>query len=144
MGKKPIIQNKIRNNRILYKKILKTKIETSMEKIIEQFEKNYGENQLLFWKPHHPRAKIELTENVIIRVRPMMYTIPDTQEFKTQIKELLDQKLIRPSNGPHSSSAFMVMKHSEQIRGKARMVINYKELNKYTKFDGYFYQIKKY
>ena len=32
----------------------------------------------------------------------------------------------------------MVRKRSEQVRGKARMVINYKELNKYTKFDGYF------
>ena len=59
-----------------------------MEKIIDQLEKICGENPLLFWKPHHPKAKIELTENVIIRVRPMMYTIQDTQEFKTQIKEL--------------------------------------------------------
>lgn len=68
----------------------------------------------------------------------MMYTIQDTQKFKTQIKELLEQKLIRSSNGPHSSPTFMVMKHVEQVRGKARIIINYKELNKYTKFDGYF------
>lgn len=58
---------------------------------------------MIFWKPYHPKAKIELTENVIIRVRPMRYTIQDTQEFNVQIKELLKQKLIRPSNGPHSS-----------------------------------------
>ena len=31
----------------------------------------------------------------------------------------------------------MVRKHSEIKRGKARMVINYKEVNKNTKFDGY-------
>ena len=136
--KKPIIQNEIRNKRIMYKKVLKTGVEISIEKIIEQLEKVYGENPLIFWKPYHPKAKIELIENVIIRVRPMRYTIQDTQEFNVQIKELLEQKLIRPSNGPYSSPAFMVMKHSEQVRGKARMVINYKELNKYTKFDGYF------
>lgn len=47
-------------------------------------------------------------------------------------------KLIRASNGPHSNPAFMVMKHSEQVREKPRMVVNYKELNKCTKFDGYF------
>ena len=32
----------------------------------------------------------------------------------------------------------MVRKHSEIKRGKARMVINYKEVNKNTKFDGYY------
>lgn len=109
-----------------------------MRKIIEQLEKIYGENPLLFWKPYHPKAKIELTESVIIRVRPMMYILQDMQEFKIQIKELLEQKRIRSSNGPHSSPAFMIMKHFEQIREKVRMVINYKELNKYTKFDDYF------
>ena len=32
----------------------------------------------------------------------------------------------------------MVRKHSEIKRGKGRMVINYKEVNKNTKFDGYY------
>ena len=46
--------------------------------------------------------------------------------------------LIRESKSPHSSPAFMVRKHSEIKRGKARKVINYKEVNKNTKFDGYY------
>ena len=46
--------------------------------------------------------------------------------------------LIRESKSPHSSPAFMVRKLSEIKRGKARMVINYKEVNKNTKFDGYY------
>ena len=32
----------------------------------------------------------------------------------------------------------MVRKHSEIKRGKTKMVINYKEVNKNTKFDGYY------
>ena len=32
----------------------------------------------------------------------------------------------------------MVRKHSEIKRGKARIMINYKEVNKNTKFDGYY------
>ena len=32
----------------------------------------------------------------------------------------------------------MVRKHSEIKNGKARIVINYKEVNKNTKFDGYY------
>ena len=46
--------------------------------------------------------------------------------------------LIRESKNPHSSPAFKVRKHSEIKRGKARMVINYKEVNKNSKFDGYY------
>ena len=46
--------------------------------------------------------------------------------------------LIRESKSPHCSPAFMVRKHNEIKRGKARMVINYKEVNKNTKFDGYY------
>ena len=45
---------------------------------------------------------------------------------------------IRESKSPHSSPAFMIRKHSELKRGKARMVINYKEMKKNTKFDGYY------
>ena len=68
----------------------------------------------------------------------MIYNQEDKIEFEKQIKELLDLKLIRPSKSPHSSPAFMIRNHAEVKRGKARMVINYKELNKATKFDGYF------
>ena len=46
--------------------------------------------------------------------------------------------LIRESKSPHSSPAFTVRKHNEIKMGKARMVINYKEVNKNTKFDGYY------
>ena len=46
--------------------------------------------------------------------------------------------LIRESRSPYSSIAFMVKKHSEIKRGKSRIVINYKEVNKNTKFDGYY------
>ena len=42
------------------------------------------------------------------------------------------------NKSPHSSPAFMVNNHSEQKRGKPRMVINYKRLNELTVFDGYF------
>ena len=46
--------------------------------------------------------------------------------------------LIRESKSPYSSPAFMVRKYSEIKRGKTRMVINYKEVNKNTKFDIYY------
>ncbi|KAG6742032.1 hypothetical protein POTOM_055316 [Populus tomentosa] len=67
----------------------------------------------------------------------MQYTAPDRDEFAKQIQELLDANLIEPSKSPHFSPAFLVNKHSEQKRGKRRMVINYKKLNDHTIGDGY-------
>ena len=78
----------------------------------------------------------------VIRVRPMIYSQEDIEYFKIQINELMQMNLIRESKSPHSSPAFMVRKHSEIKRGKTRMIINYKEVNKNTKFDGYYIPIK--
>ena len=74
----------------------------------------------------------------IIRVRPMIYLQEDIEDFKIQINELIQMNIIRKSKSPHSSPAFMVRKHSEIQRRKTRMVINYKKVNKNTKFDGYY------
>ena len=38
----------------------------------------------------------------------------------------------------YSSPAFMVVNEAERRRGKARMEINYKKLNQFTKTDNYF------
>ena len=75
--------------------------------------------------------------DTIIKVRSMIYSQEDIEDSKFQINELIQMKLIRESKSSHSSSAFMVRKHSEIKRGKAIMIINY-EVNKNTKFDGYY------
>ena len=74
----------------------------------------------------------------VIRVRPMIYSQEYIEDFKIQINELMQMNLIRESKSPHSSPTFMVRKHSEIKRGKAIMGIIYKEVNKNTKFDGYY------
>ena len=57
--------------------------------------------------------------------------------MQINIKALLQLKVIEPSTSPHRSPAFIVNKHSEQKRGKTRMVYNYKRLNDNTQIDGY-------
>ena len=71
----------------------------------------------------------------IIRVRPVIYSQEDIENFKIQFNELMQMNLIRESKIPYSSPIFMVRKHSEIKRGKAIIVINYKEVNKNTKFE---------
>lgn len=59
------------------------------------------------------------------------YMSPSELEYcKTEIAELLKRKRIEPSRSPWASPAFYVNKHSEQKKGKPRMVINYRALNK--------------
>ena len=59
---------------------------------------------------------------------------PSEREFcANQIKELLDKGLIEPSKSPWACRAFVINKHFEIKRGKPRMVVNFKPLNKVLK-----------
>ena len=53
------------------------------------------------------------------------------------INELLKLWGTRKSTSRHKSPAFIVNKHSEQVRGKSRMVIDYHRLNDNTIDDVY-------
>ena len=53
------------------------------------------------------------------------------------ILELLKLGVIRKSISRHWSLAFIVNKHSEQVRGKNKIVIDYRRLNDNTIDDGY-------
>nr|XP_011463555.1 PREDICTED: uncharacterized protein LOC105351293 [Fragaria vesca subsp. vesca] len=76
--------------------------------------------------------------NVICHVKAIPhYREEDRKEMENQIQELLEKKLIRPSNSPHHAPAFLVRNHAEQLRGKARMVIDYRDVSKKTVKDGY-------
>ena len=54
----------------------------------------------------------------IIRVKQMVCTHKDIQEFDEQIKELLDKGLIRNSKSPHTSPVFMVRNHLKKKEEK--------------------------
>nr|WNH14473.1 reverse transcriptase [Physostegia virginiana caulimovirus 1] len=79
------------------------------------------------------KASIKLIDpTTVIKVKPMKYSPMDKEEFGKQIQELLELKVIRPSKSPFMSPAFLVENEAERRRGKKRMVINYKDLNKVT------------
>lgn len=67
-----------------------------------------------------------------MKEKAMRYSPMDRQEFSVQIAELLRMKVIRPSNSPFQSPAFLVNNEAEKRRGKKRMVINYMRLNTLT------------
>ena len=108
----------------------KVTIHVTYEKLKEIFSNDplkYSEKTKIY-------CKLEMIDpDKIIKVRPMTYSQEDIEDFKIQILKLI----VNESRSPHSSLAFMVRKHSEIKKEKSRMVINYKEVNKNTKFDGY-------
>nr|CAC88781.1 putative polyprotein [Nicotiana tabacum] len=104
----------------------------------DKLELLYNDNPLQGWEKHQTKIKIELIdENNIITQKPLKYNFNDLTEFKMHIKELLDNNYIQESNSKHTSPAFIVNKHSEQKRGKSRMVIDYRNLNAKTKTYNY-------
>ena len=73
----------------------------------------------------------------VIKTYPIEATPKDIEEFKMHIEELLKLGAIRESKSLHRSAAFIVRNHSEIVRGKSRMVINYKRLNDNTIDDAF-------
>ncbi|MBN8138669.1 hypothetical protein J0J21_23370, partial [Vibrio vulnificus] len=75
------------------------KLEDEVAKITDKLEKCYTENPLKFWDKNQIFAQLEMKDkNKTIRIKPMRYNEEDQKEFKAQIKELLDLKLIQNSN----------------------------------------------
>ncbi|KAL6130444.1 hypothetical protein ACLB2K_068823 [Fragaria x ananassa] len=76
--------------------------------------------------------------NAICHVKAIPhYREEDRKEMESQIQELLEKKLIRPSNSSHHAPTFLVRNHAKQLRGKAVMVIDYSDMKKKTVKDGY-------
>ena len=68
-----------------------------------KLESLYVENPLQFWDHNKIYATLELKyPNKIIRVKPMRHNELDVKEFQTQLKELSELNLIRPSKSPRS------------------------------------------
>ncbi|MCF6788184.1 hypothetical protein L3H49_10735, partial [Corynebacterium sp. MC-01] len=106
--------------------------------IKQKLEKLYSEDPLKGWNKHKTIVKIELiNKDRIITQKPLKYNFNDLGEFKIHITELLEKGYINESNSKHTSPAFIVNKHSEQKRGKSRMVIDYRNLNAKTKTYNY-------
>ncbi|KAL6130131.1 hypothetical protein ACLB2K_068512 [Fragaria x ananassa] len=109
-----------------------TEIENLLKPVI-------SENPQLYWERDPVYCQLKMHDaNTICHVKAIPhYREEDRKEMESQMQELLEKKLIRPSNSPHHSPAFLVRNHAEQLREKARMVIDYRDVNKKTVKDGY-------
>nr|AFO11495.1 polyprotein [Sugarcane bacilliform virus] len=118
------------------------------KKLIEEMkEQGYmGEDTLKHWEKNKVKCKIELINpDLIIKDKPItMLTIQTKEAMRKHVDALLARGVIRKSTSPHRTNAFIVESGTsvdpitkKEIRGKPRLVFNYKRLNDNTWPDQY-------
>ena len=84
------------------------------------------------------RHKIRTTDQVPIYTKSYRYPFIHRQEVENQIKKMLDQNIIEPSNSPWSSPLWVVPKKADASgKQKWRVVVDYRKLNEKTVDDKY-------
>lgn len=76
-------------------------------------------------------------QNYQLKGKNIPMNLEKTKDSAEHVNDLLKNEIIRVSNSKHSSAAFIVNKRSEVVRGKSRMVIDYRRLNANCEADAY-------
>jgi len=105
---------------------------TEQKDIYQRLLKSCSDNPQKFWETENPMQEIVTLHDNGVKGKMIPCTPSDEQEIRNQISELLKMQLIEPSESHYACSVFLVRNHSEIVRGKPRMVINYKLLNAIT------------
>lgn len=100
--------------------------------IQERLLKSFSNNPQQLWEVESPKQEIVTLRDNGVEGKLIPCTPSDEQEVRKKIDELLKLRLIEPSTSHYSCSTFLVRNHSEIVRGKYRMAINYKPLNAIT------------
>nr|WPR16502.1 MAG: polyprotein [Yellow silver pine badnavirus 5] len=105
-----------------------------------------GEEPMKHWGKNQVKCKLEIINpDITIQDRPLKHVTPAMSDtFQKHVAALLQIGVIRPSKSRHRTMAMMVSSGTTidpitkaEVRGKERMVFNYKSLNDNTFKDQY-------
>ncbi|KAJ1685823.1 hypothetical protein LUZ63_017213 [Rhynchospora breviuscula] len=105
-----------------------------------------GDNPLQHWEKNRVKCKLDIINpDITIQDKPLKHVTPAMKEqFDKHVQALLKIGVIRPSKSRHRTMAIMVNsgtsidpKTGAEIKGKERMVFNYRTLNDNTHKDQY-------
>lgn len=120
--------------------IKKLKTEHMNEEELKQLKQILYRNQDLFYREGDALTNVREVKHQIITKdsRPIyskIYRFPKVheEEVDKQMKEMLEQKIIKPSNSPYNSPIWVVPKKADNSgKQKWRIVIDYRKLNDIT------------
>nr|GEY62090.1 TPA: orf y [Tanacetum cinerariifolium] len=138
----------------IYKKVtrIKTSNQTEIAEIAElelnrlKHQGYIGEEPLKHWKKNGELCKLDIINpDITIEDRPLKHVTPAMEDlFKKHVDSLLKIGAIRPSKSRHRTMAMIVNSGTtidpvtgKEVKGKERMVFNYKSLNDNTYKDQY-------
>ncbi|KAJ8466186.1 hypothetical protein OPV22_028738 [Ensete ventricosum] len=122
--------------------------EGKFSKLIQRLQDQgfIGENPIKHWATNKVICKLDIKNlDITIEDRPLKHVMPAMKEqFERHVSALLKLGVIRPSKSRHRTMAMMVNsgttidpKTGKDVKGKERMVFNYRTLNDNTHKDQY-------
>ena len=109
----------------------KERYKKQLEECQQKLQTVCSEDPLAFWdKEQYFISLPTITDSNPTKASHTGMNLEDTKLCEQEISELLEKGLIQRTNSPWAYQAFYVNNHNEQKRGKKRLVINYKPLNK--------------
>lgn len=100
--------------------------------LVLSFQHIFSKNKFDIGQIRMEPAKVILTSEMPVSLRPYRASQKDNVEIKKQIDELLKNNIIRPSCSPYSSPVTLAYKRGE---GKTRLCIDYRKINEICKTD---------
>lgn len=114
--------------------ILTESQQNDLSKLLHEFDDCFVDKSGQLGKTDVVKHKIEIEENTA-PIRHRAYRVPPykRQEIEKQVDSLLKQELIKPSVSPWAAPVVLIKKSD----GSFRFCVDYRSLNKVTKFDAY-------
>ncbi|ABR01170.1 hypothetical protein [Lucky bamboo bacilliform virus] len=117
------------------------------QKIVQRLlQQNISDDPLKFWAKNKVTCQLEIINpDLTIQDKPLKHVTPlMEQQFKRHVEALLQLKVIRPSKSRHRTMAMIGNSGTsvdpttgKEVKGKERMVFNYRSLNDNTHKDQY-------
>ncbi|GJT48743.1 hypothetical protein Tco_0974900 [Tanacetum coccineum] len=132
----------------IYKKVtkIKTSNQTEIAEIAELEQGYIREEPLKHWKKNGELCKLDIINpDITIEDRPLKHVMPAMEDlFRKHVDSLLKIGAIRPSKSRHRTMTMIVNSGTtidpvtgREVKGKERMVFNFKSLNDNTYKDQY-------
>ena len=91
------------------------------------------------YSPYLRRLWIQLNSNKPIRVKPYPIPFAKVSDIEREVDMMLKLGVIEPSKSPYSCPLLLVKKPD----GSNRPVVDFRQLNRYTKFDAEPYAVSR-